>query len=373
MEDRKIKKQFTQTFLFFVIIICIIFFIIFSPQISSGIKSACERCLNVIIPSLFLFTAVCAMLTESGGYAVLSKPFSIISKYLYGIPAKLFFVFIMGNLAGYPIGIKLLADLKNQGVIDEKTAKCMSAFCYCGGPAFYGGAVGLAVFSDKNIGIMIFLSILIANSILAIFICHIVKPKFSGENVRFVFSSQILVNSVLSAGRTMFTVCAMIIFSSAIISTMEAAGLFKIIEKITGNDENITILIKSLFEISYIAQLKNSPFNLLPFVTACCSFGGICVILQIVALNHGSFSLKYFFIARPILAILSGSICKLLCEYFVPQAVYADSCDGKLLVNFNNFIPSICLILMILLLNMKKRLVILNQICYNKKSNKGHH
>jgi hypothetical protein len=55
-------------------------------------------------------------------------------------------------------------------------------------------------------------------------------------------------------------------------------------------------------------------------------------------------------------------ICRLLSGYFLPTTVDVVAFDGEILVNFNNFTPSICLILMILLLNFKKRLVIYKRI-----------
>lgn len=354
----KIFLQFYDIVLFTCAALLCCGFIIYSSQVKEGIIAACERCLDVIIPALFAFTALSSIILKSGIHTVIAKPFIILSEYVFGMPSELFFVFIMGSLAGYPIGIKLLSDMAEQGSIGKKTAECLSVFCYCGGPAFYSGAVGLAVFGSVKIGMLIFISILASNTVIGIIACRIVKPTYLHKKSKFSFSADILTDSVISAGKSMFTICVMIVFCAGIISCAEGAGLFDLLCRLVGNDENLMVLIKSVFEISSVTELKGAPYALLPYVTAVCSFGGICVIMQAAALCGGSFSMKCFLAVRPIAALLSGAICSLISEYFLPTAAEVSFYEKNILVNFNNFVPSICLILMILLLNFKKRLVI---------------
>ena len=133
-----------------------------------GISEAVDRCMNIIIPSLFVFMALSQILVSSGLYYCVSMPFYPISRFIIGIPPQLFFVFLLGNTAGYPVGVKLLSDLCQRKIISQRTAKIMSCFCCCGGPAFYSGTVGLAVFGCTGAGIAVFVSILAANFLTAL-------------------------------------------------------------------------------------------------------------------------------------------------------------------------------------------------------------
>lgn len=101
-----------------------------------GISEAVDRCMNIIIPSLFVFMALSQILVSSGLYYCVSMPFYPISRFIMGIPPQLFFVFLLGNTAGYPVGVKLLSDLCQRKIISQRTAKIMSCFCCCGGLLF---------------------------------------------------------------------------------------------------------------------------------------------------------------------------------------------------------------------------------------------
>ena len=89
----------------------------------------------------------------------------------------MFFIFILGNISGYPIGIKLLSDMVKEEKIPPRTAEIMSCYCYAGGPAFLTGAVGLAVFGSKKVGLLMFLSILTANFLVGMVMNRIFKLK----------------------------------------------------------------------------------------------------------------------------------------------------------------------------------------------------
>lgn len=330
--------------------------IIFSAQVKDAVTVSVQRCLNVIIPSLFAFMALSQIILKSGISSYIAKPFGLFTKYVLNMPCDLFFVFLMSSIAGYPVGIKMLSDLKNRGDISDKTAQIMSAFCYCGGPAFYSGTIGLEVFREAKIGMLIFLSVLGSNIIIEIILCRLCKPKAKTKTSDKFFSADILTDSVLSAGKSMFTICAMIIFCSALISVIDSAGFFGFLQKAIGISDNTVVLLKSCLEISCIADLSGTPYNLLPAIAAVCSFGGVCVIIQIIALNNSVIKLKYFLLSRPVAALLSYLICRLMKTFYIPQAAEA-STSNDVLVNFNNFVPSICLLLMIFLLNFKKSLV----------------
>lgn len=352
-----IRENVKIFFLSFVLICFCVSLTVFSEQVKSGAVIAAERCLNVIIPSLFAFMALSQIIISSGVYTYISKPFFLISKYLMGIPSELFFVFLLSSLAGYPIGIKLLSDMKKQNIITQRTANVMSAFCFCGGPAFYSGAVGLAVFGNIRAGMLIFVSIVISNAVSACLLCRIFKLRSEKKQTNVNFSAEIFTNAVTSAGKSLFVICLMIIFCSSVISILENLNLFNFLKKLFSLSDNQVILIKSCLELTYISELKGQPFALLPYITAVCSFGGVCILIQCAALNRGGVNLKAFLAARPLCAVLSGIVCRFLEKYFMPDTVEAVSINNSVLVNFNNFVPSICLILMILLLNLKKSLV----------------
>ena len=310
------------------------------------------------------------IITQSGLYRYISKPFFIVSKYVLHIDPSLFFVFLLGNISGYPVGISILSDLVEQKKIDTKTAKIMSCFCYCGGPSFYNGTIGLALYGEIKIGMLIFFSIVITNFLMALIFGRLLKTQNVISNDKLDISSQMLIDSIISTGRSLFVICSMIVFFSVVNIFLEYIGFFDIISGLLPASCNTPIYVKSILEISSLTNLKPMQFGSIPVIAGICSFGGICILLQVYSLCRGKFSLKLFFMTRPISAIISFFICSKLKPLFLPDCVNVIAKSENVLVKMNNFIPSICLIMMILLLSFKKRLVFYRQVCYNIKDKK---
>ena len=325
-------------------------------SVKLGISEAVDRCMNIIIPSLFVFMALSQILVSSGLYYCVSMPFYPISRFIMGIPPQLFFVFLLGNTAGYPVGVKLLSDLCQRKIISQRTAKIMSCFCCCGGPAFYSGTVGLAVFGCTGAGIAVFVSILAANFLTALVLGRAINGDKKTSKPTFRLDGRMFTDSVISAGKSLFVICVMIVFFGAFMSSLEYCGAFSFLKNAFSLSENELVLVKSCLEITSLTELSGSPFYLLPFIAAVCSFGGLCVIIQIAALGV-DFSLVPFFISRLVSAFLSAVICRFIYPFFIPDSVLTAVTNNVKFVKVNNFVPSFCLIMMILLLTLKKRLV----------------
>lgn len=94
-------------------------------------------------------------------------------------------------------------------------------------------------------------------------------------------------------------------------SSLEYCGVFSFLKNTFSLSENGLVLVKSCLEITSLAELSGSPFYLLPFIAAVCSFGGLCVMIQIAALGV-DFSLVPFLshvwhqrFCQPLYAVLS--------------------------------------------------------------------
>lgn len=323
-------------------------------NVLNAITKAIERCLNVIIPSLFSFMAISGIIINTKIYKYISKPFYPITKYILKMPNNLFFVFLLGNISGYPIGAKLLLQLLKENIIDKKTAEIMSCFCYGGGPAFFIGVIGLTVYNNANIGILIFLSVAIANFIIAAVMCRIFKPKCIETKEKIVFNSDIIIQAVLSTGKALFIICITILFFSVLMSLLDSEGVFNLLKNI-GLSENICTIIKSIFEISNVSYITSNSTRYIPLIAGICSFGGICVLMQIKSIIGNEYSLKPFLISRIIGAGLSIIICQVIIKFFYNEFIAAVSEKTAITFAPNNFVPSICLISMIFIISIREK------------------
>lgn len=313
------KRKLLITFLCLAAVVIYLYSLIYTKALSENISTSVTRCINIIIPSLFVYMVLSSMIIESGIYRyifILLKP---LSKFVFSIPTSLFFVFIMGNICGYPIGIKLINDMYEKGEIDKKTAYTMSASSYAGGPSFLLGMVGISVYNDETAGMIIFASCFAANALIAIVINKIFKPCVKTSEVRL--KKPDLISSITSSAVSIFKICAVIISFSLVTTALN--------EIFNNTSPDVSVIIKSFFEITNITNLQSLSSSIMPIVAAVSSFGGLCIILQLKSVTK--LSLKYIVLSRLAACPLSALICYIIIKIisYKPTAYAAVSYSIK--------------------------------------------
>ena len=330
--------------------------VLFPAEVSAACADSIMRCVKVIIPSLFMFMAVSKLLIATGASDMLSKPLDKLFSKVLGIPYGGASVFIISNAAGYPVGAGMLSELVSNGRMSRASAEAMSVYCYAAGPAFILNIIGSGVFSDSRVGIVIFLSIIFTNLLLAAIIGRISKPGITSSHPPKINFAEALTDSVASAGDSLLKMCFMIVFFSAITAVADCFGLFSLVENTFGMSGNAMILFRSAFEITNLCSLSSNAAGLIPFVTVICGFGGICVVLQTAAVIHSGYSIKKFLLYLPVRAIMNYAFAKLFCRLMLEDSIPVFVKSEKIIVELDNLLPSICLIMMIFILVLQKRL-----------------
>lgn len=125
-----------------------------------------------VLPAVFPFLFVTALLRASGGAQRVSRVFSPFAKVLFGTGGEGGFCFFMSILSGYPVGASLVSAFKADGVFSDDEAQILACACSTSGPLFVIGSVGAGMFSDKKIGF-------------AILAAHLLAALLSGVLLRF--------------------------------------------------------------------------------------------------------------------------------------------------------------------------------------------
>ena len=348
---KKIKNYITGS----LAVLYAFFLIAFVKDVSAAVLNSVKVCLEVMIPSLYAFIVISGFIVSSGLYAVLSKPFGLIARYVFRIPQEYFSVFLIGSVGGYPIGVQLLSGMVKENKMDKDTASHMLAYCYLAGPAFICGIAGLQLFSDARIGMLIFGAIISANIIVAIFtgLGRPVPPK-SPVKVKLDLSFDRLLRSISNGAAGMFSICGIIVFFSSIICILDRLNIIRaaagLVEKIMGLTYADSIAsVKAFIEISNIASLTPGNHELIPLAAALLSFGGLCVLMQVQGFASGILSTKYFYFCRIISMFISYFVCKILIVTSGINFVYVTAPAG-VAPRQNSPIPVIFLLIMTILL-----------------------
>ncbi len=263
---------------------CICIFL--REKISESIIFGIKLSATSIIPTLFPFFVISDYLSQSlifSENSMISKGFEKFLK----IDRRAFYAFLLGNLCGFPLGVRCGKELYENGVIGKNEYERLSGLSNNPSMGFTVSVIGASLLGNLWLGILLYFSIIIS-TVLTGFIY-----SFKGEKERkfdIIYEQKFdLSKSIKSAGMSSISVSSFIIFFSAII------GIIKSFIKY----EPLTIILGLLTEIGngaiMLASVSYFPqpilFSLIGFGLG---FSGISVHLQAFSYFDATISKKKY-------------------------------------------------------------------------------
>ena len=247
--------------------------ITFPRDISQAIVKSINVCINVIIPSMFIFMVISSYILSSNLYNMIFSPIYFLFKRIIKLDKQSFSIFLLSLIGGYPVGLKLIREEISQNKNYHEIAGKTAAFCYCISPSFAITMIGIELYKNAEFGFAVYISNVISNFILAVIYSHKydLKITLTGQT-----KTGNIISSVNSSAATLFKICSIIIFFNSIIASVEC--LLNCI------GVSLSIEIKSLLEISNILEYQNITPVALPFIAGLTSTGGFCVIFQSISI-----------------------------------------------------------------------------------------
>ncbi|MCI7766770.1 MAG: hypothetical protein MSJ26_02155 [Oscillospiraceae bacterium] len=336
-----------------------IVFLIAAALIWAGRESAKEcakaaaLCISVLIPSLFAFTAASKLLISTETYKLLGRPFSLFSRYVLRMPEEFFPVFLISQLAGYPIGAALISEMRGSGRLTREMAEELLCFCIAPGPAYIMAVASAAAPKSSEAWISVMLGVTGANLAAALVTAPFRKiPEKSCERISPRLTAEDITAAACSASESMTMICAMVLLMAALMGIFTKAGLLSglsmLISRLTGAPPaQVYPFARSFFEISNLCGVFGDSTAILPLSAAFLSFGGLCVHMQISAVCKG-FSPMKAFIWRGPSAAAAYLICRSLIPKFCVVSVISVSAPVYEEVRFSDYSPLLSIILLIM-------------------------
>lgn len=288
--------------------VCIIIFLSFifilliatNPKLSyTGAKLGVHTWFNIVIPSLLPFFIGTDILIQLGVVHLLGAFLEPLMRPIFKSPGQGSFVFLMSIASGYPIGVKLVCDLRKNDEITKIEGQRLLALCSTSGPLFILGAVGIGMFNNEHLGLIILLSHYIG-AILTGFLFRYYKtdPSFK-KNHSYTYNLKKSFNKIKNNNKSF----GLILYSSIQkgMELMLLIGgyiiLFSVIITIIKNSQIIEL---TYFQFNNLTSYFHIDKNI--FISAICSFIEITVgckeLSNISNLNfHYQASLCAFFIS----------------------------------------------------------------------------
>ncbi len=285
--------------------------IIYRKEVSQGVVSGIEYCVNMLIPSLFPFMFLSSVLSYSRLSNILSKIFRGFMVRVLNLPSHCFCTVFFGLCFGYPVGAKLVASLYEERKISSEEKSRLMLYVINPGLPFCVLFVGPVILNSIHLGLFIFISTVVASLSIGIVLGFMSEGEISKEQ-RVENQKNIMEKAVRSTVMASVNMCVHVVIFSAFIPLLYA---FKVIELIGGD----TLVSYLFMGIDVVHGVEISAMLQAPVTVFCIglSFGGLCVHTQVFSFfKERPVNLYKFYFVRALHIILSLTAFKILLKLF---------------------------------------------------------
>lgn len=346
----KIKKNFLAL-LFLCFTGCLI---IFSTSNLPAIKSSLQLWANFVIPSLFPFFIATELLMHTNIINILGRLLNGYMRPFFNVRGEGAFAFIMGIISGYPVGAKIATNFRQNNICSKAECERLLSFTNNSGPLFIIGTVGILMYQNSTIGVLLFIAHLLGCLTVGFFFRFWKRTKSSKknsfENLSNVFSKktfsnnsfpsnnyanfsnlgEILAESITKSISTILLIGGFVVLFSCIISILKASGFLGILctsitpifnflhidpSFISGCLTGLLEITNGIQSISSIPCKKLS-INLI-ITSFLLGFGGISVFLQVFSITSKTdLSIKPYLYGKLLHGVFSAIYTLILIQIF---------------------------------------------------------
>ena len=264
-----------------------------SAQTVAACREGLRLCVELILPSLFPFFVLSALLGKLGLPDMLGKRLAPLGEKLFHVSGAGCTAFFMGLLGGYPLGAAYIAALAESGQVSDWEASRLLAFCNNSGPAFFVGALGTGVFGSVRIGLLLYTVHMAA----ALLTGLLFRGKSAGSGSVVLPApplplSKAIPEAVRQAVSASLNVCGFVVCFAVFTGLLDAKGLLSLLAghlaALTGQSLPwCRALLRGLLElgggIGALRGLPPTPQNL-ALAAALMGWGGLSVHFQTLSL-----------------------------------------------------------------------------------------
>ena len=189
---------------------CLLALLLLPEEGAQAARDALALCAQTVVPSLFPFFVLSALLTSGSASALFASH--------SGAGAS---ALALGLCGGYPVGARTAAALVENGSLSQEEGERLLAFCNNAGPGFLLGVCGAGVFSSARAGAALYLIHAAAAIFSGVLICRALPPVpyhktrvQEGKRQRFSTVFPLAVQSALSG---CLNVSAFVVFFTVLV------------------------------------------------------------------------------------------------------------------------------------------------------------
>ena len=292
-------------------------FLVFSPKTAEHVRNGISLCLGTVIPSVFPFMVISALVVSSGAGRDLGALFSLPLRLIFGVSDAAACPVFIGLVCGYPTGAFTAAAMLDGGEITKKELSRLLTFINVPGAAFVIGGVGSGMLGSSGLGVAIYLSVLLSAVTVGVAGRFFSKGNDGTSSARIVRESIPLSRAIPEAIRT--AAVNMMNVSACVITFSVLSGMICSIPALGVAPPWIKAVISGFFEVSSGASAASlAPHPVAPLIAASvCAWSGLSVHMQIISACRGrDVSFTPFFISKAAQSIVAPAYLSLILHFF---------------------------------------------------------
>ena len=317
--------------------------LLFSSSNLPAIKKGLSLWANSVVPSLFPFFVATDLLMHTNFVNILGRFLNQLMKPLFNIRGEGAFGFIMGLISGYPVGAKIACDFRENNICSKEECERLLSFTNNSGPLFIVGTVGISMFGNSTIGLLLLVTHILACITVGIifrfwkfntstFNTDINKKSTFNKNKIVTFSNlgEVLGKSITNSISTVLMIGGFVVIFSSIISILKSSGILNSLVYIFTplfdfmhiDTSFIYGILTGLLEItngiSIISNIHIKAISINIVLTAfLLGFGGLSVLLQVLSITSKTdLSIKPYFYGKLLHGFLAGFYTFIFMNFF---------------------------------------------------------
>jgi len=285
----------------------ILILIIDAKTAYTGAIDGINLCLRTIIPVLFPFIVLSAMLNSY----LLGSPLSFLKPLsrLCDVPDGAESLLLLGFIGGYPVGAQCLNEAFESKILSKEDAKRMLVFCNNAGPSFIFGLCG-ALFDSVLIPFALWIIHIASALMVGICLKNDCKPSTICNITKSITLPQALDKGI----KTTAAICGWVILFRIMITFLQKWFLWALPQPMQTGIIGMLELSNGCCDLFAVPQ-HGQRFIMCAFMLG---FGGICVAMQTASVAKLIFTPIYI-IGKLLQAVISFTMASILQFFIFPN------------------------------------------------------
>jgi len=343
-------KKFGTIILPLVIAALNIMIIIFPRESLAAARDGLQLWAQSVLPGILPFVIGANLLMALGGASFFGELLSPIMRTVFKVPGIGGFALAIGLMSGYPVGTKVVCEMRAAGQLSKSEAQRLAAFTSNAGPLFILGAVAVGMFGSAPLGYFMlathYLGALSVGLIMRFYKSREARPHKNIEHSQYPLHIRafraievtrrkdsrsfglIFGHCVKNAVETMLIIGGFVILFSVISTILELSGVFYALSVTFGpilqfvgisemfHVEHFVGMVEMTNGVSMLSTHGISP-QTVALGVAIISFGGLSILFQSISfIGKTDISVPIFVICKIMHGVIAGVVAVILYPLF---------------------------------------------------------